>query len=136
MAFAHPTRDRWEWRFDACKAGEGALREVCQRRKCSPYDEVGRVPQILLRELQTVSVSADMAADAVASVVITGSSKPAAKEGMIEAQAGPGLVESLSVVANGRCTVYYLLNPDRHSYTVSISLCSPFAGADGCEAAP
>ncbi len=37
--------------------------------------------QILLRELQTTSVSADMAADAMASVVITAPSKTASKEG-------------------------------------------------------
>ena len=46
------------------------------------------VTQILLRELQTVSVSPDMAADAMASVVITAPSKSAAKEGA--AQVGPG----------------------------------------------
>ena len=74
------------------------------------YAEVGCVLQILLRELQTVSVSADMAVDAMASVVIAAPSKPAAKEGITETQAGPQHVTSLPVAAHGRCTVCQLVS--------------------------
>ena len=50
------------------------------------HAESDAVMQILLRELQTTSVSADMAADAMASIVITAPSKTALKEGAAQAQ--------------------------------------------------
>ncbi len=45
------------------------------------------VLQILLRELQATTVSADMAADAMASVMITAPSKPSQKDGFAGKQA-------------------------------------------------
>ena len=45
--------------------------------------------QILLKELQTIAVSPDMMADAMASVVITGPTKTTSKDEQVSPRSGP-----------------------------------------------